>query len=583
MKSLFELYREHQGKVTDKWSIYLSEYDRLFSIYRDQPIRMLEIGVQNGGSLEIWSKYFPDAHVLVGCDINPDCAKLTYDDSRIRLVLGDANTDVAEADILRHSPRFDLIIDDGSHTSGDIIKSFARYFRHLNHGGMFVVEDLHCSYWEDFEGGLYYPYSSMSFFKRLADVINYEHWGLSKDRHQILSGITEHYSIDISDELLSWIHSIEFVNSMCIVRKFGGELNLIGKRLIVGQQEDVIVGQRENVALFWKPADERKNYWSSLEHSPDESYKHLMSSLKSTTQELVRIKSLIAERDGQVNSLKQNLDVIFESTSWRITRPLRWLSIQVRLVKEYGLFTRLQAFVRKGVRGVARRILEYVRERPELRVRLRGWVLRLGLRKPLDAIYRKMQEGATDGIPNLRELVVTSYQAWSEHFDTPSMEIMAQLASTSNSRAPVLVVARFEKTSELYAESLAKRLVDNIGQPWSAVFLFSSDCDKVEIIRKIRAATNGDSRINFDPSVVKEEAEIAIVIEGGALPRPHALRVFADALRNSPQALLAYSDEDYLCDGNVPKNPWFKPKFSPLLVSQGVLLGRMLAFRVAGV
>ena len=75
MKSLFELYREHQGKVSDKWSIYLSEYDRLFSIYRDQPIRMLEIGVQNGGSLEIWSKYFPDAHVLVGCDINPDCAK----------------------------------------------------------------------------------------------------------------------------------------------------------------------------------------------------------------------------------------------------------------------------------------------------------------------------------------------------------------------------------------------------------------------------------------------------------------------------------------------------------------------------
>ena len=60
MKSLFELYREHQGKVSDKWSIYLSEYDRLFSSYRDRPVRMLEIGIQNGGSLEIWSKYFPE-------------------------------------------------------------------------------------------------------------------------------------------------------------------------------------------------------------------------------------------------------------------------------------------------------------------------------------------------------------------------------------------------------------------------------------------------------------------------------------------------------------------------------------------
>ena len=64
---------------------------------------------------------------------------------------------LAEAEILSHSPNFDLIIDDGSHTSGDIVKSFARYFRHLSHGGIFVAEDLHCSYWSNFEGGLYYP------------------------------------------------------------------------------------------------------------------------------------------------------------------------------------------------------------------------------------------------------------------------------------------------------------------------------------------------------------------------------------------------------------------------------------------
>ncbi len=568
MKSLLQLYEEHKGKVSDKWSLYLGEYDRLFSPYRDQPVRLLEIGVQNGGSLDIWSKYFKSGEKFVGCDINPNCAKLIYEDSRIAVVIGDANTDETEKFVLQESNHFDLIIDDGSHTSGDIVKSFARYFSHLKDGGLFVAEDLHCSYWKNFEGGLYYPYSSMSFFKRLADVINYEHWGVSKDRRQVLSGITEHFSIDISDELLSWIHSIEFVNSMCIVRKFGGELNRVGERFIVGQQEDVIVGQRENVAAFWTPPDERQNYWSSLEHSPDESFENLMSSLK--------------RRDEQINDLNENLNSIFESTSWQITRPLRWLLIQVRLVKKYGLVTRLHAFVRKGVRGVARRSLEYVRAHPELRVRLRGWVLRFGLKKPLDALYKKLREGATDGIPNLRELVVTSYQAWSEHFDTPSMEVLDHLASTSNSRASILVVARFQRASELYAESLAKRLVDNIGQPWRAVFLFSSDCNTAEIINKIRAATNGDSRINFDPSVEKEEAEIAIVIEGGALPRSHALHVLTDALRNSPQAFLAYSDEDYLCDDNVPKSPWFKPRFSPLLASQGVLLGRMLAFRVAG-
>ncbi|MBS3934552.1 MAG: class I SAM-dependent methyltransferase [Sulfuritalea sp.] len=218
MKSLLELYAEHQGKVSDKWSIYLAEYDRLFSGFRERPVRMLEIGIQNGGSLEIWSKYFPNAQILVGCDINPDCAKLAYDDPRFQLVIGDANTDAVEKAILSHSTIFDLIIDDGSHTSSDLAKSFARYFRHLNEGGLFVAEDLHCSYWREFEGGLYYPYSSMAFFKRLADVVNHEHWGIAKARRQLLRGFSENFSIEFAESELADIHSIEFFNSVCVVR-----------------------------------------------------------------------------------------------------------------------------------------------------------------------------------------------------------------------------------------------------------------------------------------------------------------------------------------------------------------------------
>ena len=567
MKSLLELYREHQGKVSDKWSIYLSEYDRLFSIYRDQPIRMLEIGIQNGGSLDIWSKYFPNAHVLVGCDINPDCAKLTYDDFRIKLVIGDANTDVAEADILRHSPHFDLIIDDGSHTSGDIIKSFARYFRHLNHGGVFVAEDMHCSYWGNFEGGLYYPYSSIAFFKRLSDVINHEHWGIEKERKQLLSGFSEHFEIEFDESDLADVHAIEFFNSVCVVHKRKAQCNVLGERIIAGQNELVVSGLSSLTAHPLNQPQSR-NPWTTMIAAPDEDWE--------------RLSKMVSDRDRQINSLSQDLRDIYESSSWRITWPLRWFSIQVRLVKEHGLFTRLQAFVRKGVRGVARRSLEYVRARPELRKRLYNLAVSLGLNEWLHVFYKKIQGQATDGIPNLRELVVTSYEAWSEHFDTPSMEVMDRLATISDSRSPVLVVARFDKISEQYAVALAQRLVDSVGLRWTSVFLFSSDCNTVETTRKIGMATNHDSRIGFDPSVVKENAEIAILIEGGALPRSHAVHVFADTLHTSPDVLMAYSDEDDLSDEGQPSDPWFKPKFSQLLVSQGVLLGRMLAFRVAG-
>jgi hypothetical protein len=83
MKTLKELYMEHQGKVSDKWSLYLNEYERLLSPYRKMKINLLEIGVQNGGSLEIWGKYFPHAKKIIGCDINPDCKKLSYENTRM--------------------------------------------------------------------------------------------------------------------------------------------------------------------------------------------------------------------------------------------------------------------------------------------------------------------------------------------------------------------------------------------------------------------------------------------------------------------------------------------------------------------
>ena len=55
---LVDLFFEHRGKTIDKWEHYLSIYAREFAPFfaLRRPIRLLEIGVQNGGSLELWAK-----------------------------------------------------------------------------------------------------------------------------------------------------------------------------------------------------------------------------------------------------------------------------------------------------------------------------------------------------------------------------------------------------------------------------------------------------------------------------------------------------------------------------------------------
>lgn len=243
-KTLEQLCKEHSGKLSDKWELYLTEYERLLYEYRDRAIALLEIGVQNGGSLEIWSKYFPVGRKFVGCDINPDCAMLKYEDPRIAVVVGDANTDAAQAQVLGHSPAFDIIVDDGSHCSSDIVKSFARYFPYLSDGGVFIAEDLHCSYWSDFEGGLAYPLASIEFFKGLADIVNYEHWGNEKSRAEILQPFISKYGVPLPERLLQQVHSVEFINSICIVRKAQAERNRLGARVISGSEDKVVKGLR---------------------------------------------------------------------------------------------------------------------------------------------------------------------------------------------------------------------------------------------------------------------------------------------------------------------------------------------------
>jgi O-antigen biosynthesis protein len=339
-KTLHQLYAEHTGKVSDKWSLYLTEYDRLFDHYRDQPVRLLEIGIQNGGSLEIWSKYFGNAAALLGCDINPDCARLRYDDPRIGVIVGDANAPVILGRVFERSPQFDIIIDDGSHLSSDIIRSFALYFPRIVSGGVFVAEDLHCSYWDEFEGGLFDPYSSISFFKRLADVISHEHWGVPKARADILRGIFTKYGCEVDAEALSQVHSVEFINSMCVVRKAPSAENGLGRRVIAGSIELVVPGHGE---LHGSPYrldqifDQSANPWSVRAIPPDEQIQQTELNLviaQQHTSVLEQQKSVLEQQksvlEQHTSELSRVIASLRNSTSWRVTWPLRFVATGVK-------------------------------------------------------------------------------------------------------------------------------------------------------------------------------------------------------------------------------------------------------------
>lgn len=326
-KTLTQLYKDHIGKVSDKWTIYLTEYDRILDSYRDKQVRLLEVGVQNGGSLEIWSKYFPNAVKIIGCDINLDCKKLFYDDPRISVIVGDANSEEIRSDIFKCSPQFDIFIDDGSHTSKDIILSFVKYFELIADNGVYIAEDIHCSYWQEFGGGLFDPLSSISFFKRLADIASYEHWGVPKSRLSLLEGFIKKYHFDLDESQLAQIHSVEFINSLCVIRKSSSNQNILGTRFIAGQDESIVPGQLKMQSSLHSAVNQETNKWAARLTPPDEE-------LELRIQEIARLKLQILNLDKNSEKLGNELLTIRSTKIWRFrTLIIQGLSSLITLFK----------------------------------------------------------------------------------------------------------------------------------------------------------------------------------------------------------------------------------------------------------
>jgi len=178
---------------------------------------------------------------------------------------------------------------------------------HVSDSGIYVVEDLHTSYWKDFEGGLHEPLSAMAFFKRLADIVNYEHWRNNKPRKNLVKEFTTHFGVDFDDYDLARIHSIEFVNSLCVIKKLPAENNVIGQRIITGSEECATNG--------WHTLNATTIQDIVMDINDSE---HL--DVFELANNVNRLNQAVSERDAAVaiTNLMKN------STSWRLTMPLRF-------------------------------------------------------------------------------------------------------------------------------------------------------------------------------------------------------------------------------------------------------------------
>lgn len=121
---------------------YTEIYERLFFPWKNDPIKIFEIGVAEGGSLKMWHAYFPQARIFAA-DIEP---KTQFDTDRVKTLIADqANREQLQAALNVSGGDIDILIDDGGHTMEQQQVSLGFLFKHVKPGGYYVIEDVHTS------------------------------------------------------------------------------------------------------------------------------------------------------------------------------------------------------------------------------------------------------------------------------------------------------------------------------------------------------------------------------------------------------------------------------------------------------
>jgi len=191
------------GNLIHKWRHYFEIYDRHFSRFRGKPINVLEIGVGQGGSLQMWKEYFGPSARIFGIDINPNCKAVEED--RIRIFIGDQEDQAFLAASADKIGRIDILIDDGGHTMGQQIRTFEALFARVDANGVYLIEDLHTSYWAKWGGGYLKPGTFIEYSKQFIDRI---HAWYSTEPHRLAVS-----------EFTRSAHSLHYYDSVMVIEK----------------------------------------------------------------------------------------------------------------------------------------------------------------------------------------------------------------------------------------------------------------------------------------------------------------------------------------------------------------------------
>jgi O-antigen biosynthesis protein len=609
---LSSIFIEHAGNLSDKWEHYLAIYDAEMARFRNagRPIRLLEIGVQNGGSLQAFARYLPEGSSILGIDVDPACAELSLGPN-IRVAIVDAG-DPAVLDAALGNERFDLILDDGSHQSDQIITAFHVCFDRLEPGGLYIIEDLHAGYWSAFGGGFRRQNAAVESFKAMVDALNVDH--IEGDLETQLTG-TE---LDWLRHAGAQLGRISFYDSVAVLEKLTEPKRGAYRRIFTGRVAPVsdpssqfghlpisqlrnlilapttasaftpilleaVAAAREEVGRLSADlgrAEQRADERAAVVQSQADSIIRGLISARAEAEEraavaqsqadsivhgLISARAEAEERraatEAHAAAAEAQLATLRASTTWKMTRPVRQFAEHLP----------------PSVRRIARRSAKagWWAITGQLPSRLRAW-RQFRSQSFSPRTHTKQVPPALNG-PNKAD---ESYNAWYAAHKPSGTELALQrrlaAALAVQPRFSILVPV-FKTPTDIFIAmvrsvemqsyehwELCLAVVDS-GLETEALLGAAQDVAGRE--RRIRLTVLPENRGiagNSNAALDLATGDWAALLDHDDLLSPEALYRFAEAINANPKADFLYSDKD-MVDRDESRHyaPLFKPAWSP--------------------
>ena len=155
-----------------KWSNYFDIYEAHLGAFRGTKVNLLEIGIYGGGSLQMWKWYFGQKAKIYGIDI--DESKI-FEEVKIKTFQCDVGDRDQLKEVIGRMPTLDIVIDDGGHTMEQQIAAFEVIYPAISSNGIYICEDTHTSFFEEYGGGAKSKRTFMAVIKKYIEQLSANH------------------------------------------------------------------------------------------------------------------------------------------------------------------------------------------------------------------------------------------------------------------------------------------------------------------------------------------------------------------------------------------------------------------------